>query len=256
MQPAQHRIDPVHALRMVEYQRLALLGVVHKDRKPIVMVAPVALAAHAKLPEHVAHHVVERDVLPLANDRDARLVRQRRAVEHVELVRRIEPAVLLKQHGLVDLELRLAVVFDPLRAPRRALAPPVRVRVEGPEVHLGHRELGVEVPAVGARIRPVRVPGLVELALAAPGHHVARVDALDEPAHLADPVPDHVVVAGGAVGAGQVADAVGAAAGLVGELPGEDGGRVLVAADDGADVVLEGRDDLAVVEEVVVVLAA
>lgn len=78
---------------------------------------------------------------------------------------------------------------------------------------------------------------------------MVRVDALDVGAHGGDPRSDGILGASARHGTG-AADA----AGLVGKLPSEDTRLVLIAGNEGVDVVLESGDDLGVAVEVVVVV--
>jgi len=135
------------------------------------------------------------------------------------------------------------MIPDPLRRPlQRALAPPVRVRVESAKVDALQRELRVKVSAVAARIEPVGGALDVEPAFAAPRDEVVGVDALDVGGHLGNPGGENFGGAA-ALATGEVASRVGAAAGLVGELPAEDSWGVLVSGDHLLDVALEGGLD-------------
>ena len=137
---------------------------------------------------------------------------------------------------------RRPVVFDPLHRPLNSLGPPIRIRVESPKIDVLELELGVEVAAVGAVVRPI-VTLHVETAFAPGCHEVVRIKRFDVRAHLVVPSGDRF---GRAVcrRAGQVPDAVCAAAGFVGEFPGEDRGVVFVAGYEGFDVAFEGCFDL------------
>lgn len=136
---------------------------------------------------------------------------------------------------------RLRVVPDPLVGPRDRLPPPVRVRMIHTKVDIGQREGSIEITAVRPVIRRiVRIP--VERSLATPRHQVVRVQALDERAHLVD--PDRQRLRRAVAAHGKVADAVGAAAGLVRELPRHDRRRVAVPRDERLDVLLESIFDL------------
>lgn len=142
---------------------------------------------------------------------------------------------------LLHLPHRSAVVLNPLDSPLDSLAPPVRVRVEGAEVDVLELELGVEITAISPVVRPI-VRFHVETALTPCGDEVVRVEALDVGAHLVVPRGDQFRSA--VLRARQVADAVGAAAGFVGEFPGEDCGGIFVAGNHCFDVFLEGCFDL------------
>lgn len=78
---------------------------------------------------------------------------------------------------------------------------------------------------------------------------MVRVDALNVRAHGSDPRRDSGLGARTGGGTGTAS-----AAGLVGELPSKDTRLVLIAGNEGIDVVLEGVDDLGVAVEVVVVV--
>lgn len=97
--------------------------------------------------------------------------------------------VFFEDDRLPDLVLRGCVVFDPLavcssvsrpthwggglvysRSPLRGLAPPIRVQVERAIIDRVNPQLLVEVTAVARGIRPIGIPGKVELALS-PGSH-------------------------------------------------------------------------------------
>ena len=108
--------------------------------------------------------------------------------------------------------------------------------MEHPEVNVLEAKLVVKVASV-ATVVEVVVRVNVEGALSAPGDEVVRVEAPDVGAHLVDPLRHQLD--GAIFAAWEVAGVVGAAAGLVGELPGHDGGRVLVAGDHLLDVRLE-----------------
>lgn len=126
--------------------------------------------------------------------------------------------------------------------------------MEGTVVDVGKGNLMVKVTAVPRAVESIRVIGEVELSLRTNADKMVRIDRLDEVAHFPNPSTDNSVVA--VIGAREIANAVGATAGLVGKLPGHDGGGVLVAVDKDADIVLEGLLDLLAGVEVIVVSAA
>lgn len=201
------------------HQGLRLL-LVEEDGEPVIVVPAVREVRVSKLPVHVREPLLDADGLPLAQGLDPGDVGG--GTEVLELLLGRQPAVLLVHHGLARGAPRGGVVADPLARPLDRLAPPVRVGVEDAKVDVGQGQLGVKVAAVVAVVEAVGVGGVVEAALAAPRHQVVAVQALDVGAHLVRPGREQV---GCAVGApGQVAGAVGAAAGLVCELPCEDGG--------------------------------
>jgi hypothetical protein len=113
--------------------------------------------------------------------------------------------------------------------------------VESAKVDVLQFELGIEVTAIRTIVCPVI--GLnVETTLAARGDKVILVQALDVCAHLIVPSGDQLRSA--VLRSGKIADAVSAAAGLVGELPSEDGRIVLVSGHDRFDIPLESLLDL------------
>lgn len=128
------------------------------------------------------------------------------------------------------------MVFDPLYSPVNSLRPPIRVGMESAKVDVLQFELGVEVTAVRTVVSPV-IRLDVETALTASGDEVVLVQALDVRAHLV--VPRSNQLRSAIFRPGKVAYSVRAAAGLVGELPGEDGGVVLVSGHNRLDVSLE-----------------
>lgn len=136
------------------------------------------------------------------------------------------------------------MVVNPLVAPRGGLGPPIGIQMEGSVVDRLDGSIGVEITSVSSVISPVFVAFKVEGAFAAGGDEVVGVEKLDVGGNVLDPLEDSLGSAVG--GTGEVADTVGAAAGLVGELPGHDCGGVLIAVDEDLDVVLEGGNDLGV----------
>lgn len=143
--------------------------------------------------------------------------------------------ILLMHHRLAELLLAGAVIMNPLDGPVDGLAPPVRIRMKRSEIDVLQRQFRVEIAAVRAVVRPV-VGDDVEASLAAGRHEMVRVQRLDVGAHLVDPRREEIRSA--RVAAWQVAGGVCAAARLVGELPGHDGGGGFVAGDQGLDVAL------------------
>jgi hypothetical protein len=142
---------------------------------------------------------------------------------------------------LLDGTHRLSMVLDPLHSPTNSLRPPIWVRVESAKVDVLQLELSVEVTTVRTIVSPVfRLD--VEATLTARGDEMVLVQALDVCAHLIVPSGDR---RGSTVlRSRKVAYAVRAAAGFVGELPGEDGRVVLVSGHDCLDVSLESLLDL------------
>lgn len=225
---------------MLVHELLCLLGV-QENREAIVMIPTVRVARVSELPVHVGHLLLQPDSLPPANRLRPRDIGHRAQVLLAGLIG--HPPVFLREHGLPGAAAGRRMVPDPLVRPRDGLAPPVRVRVEGAEVDALEAQLAVEVAAVAAAVEPIAAAGIeVEPALAAPRHQVVGVEALDVRAHLVDPAAERLRRA--VVAPRQVPDAVGAAARLVGQLPREDGGRVLVAGDYGLDIALVGSLDL------------
>lgn len=221
-------LESVNLGSVLIHQGLRLF-LIQEDGKSVVVVPPVRVVREAKLPVHVREPLLDADGLPLAQRLDPGDVG--RSAEVLELLLRRQPAVLLVHDRLSDGTARGRVVPDPLARPLDRLAPPVGVGVEDPEVNVGQGQLGVEVATVVAIVEPVGVGGVVEAALAAPGDQVVAVEALYVCAHLVGPLREQI---GRAVWApGKVAGAVGAAAGLVGELPCKDCWRVLEASDHG-----------------------
>lgn len=137
---------------------------------------------------------------------------------------------------------RSPVILNPLHRPLHSLGPPIRVRVERPEIDVLELQLGVEIAPVCPVVSPILTVD-IKAALAPGCHEVVGVNAFDVRAHLVVPSGDQF---GGAVcrRARQVAHAVGAAAGFVGEFPGEDRGRVFVPSHHCFDVAFEGCFDL------------
>lgn len=224
---------------MRKHQRLRI-RLIQINREPIIMVPPIAKIS-PKLPVHIGHLLLDLNRLPRAQDLQSGLGYRRFSI--LLPSSRRQPAVLLVHDGLVQLAPTRSVVPDPLAGPVDRLAPPVGVAVEGVEVDVGVRKLGVKVAAVVAVVEAVGVALNVEGAFAARRDEVVGVERLDERRHLGHPRGDGLGRAAGGR-AGQVAGAVGAAAGLVGELPGEDSGGVLVAVDDFGNVGLVGVLDL------------
>lgn len=128
-----------------------------------------------------------------------------------------------------------------LRSPFRGLAPPIRVQMEGAVVDGVNSKLGVEIATITGRVSPIRVSRNVELSLSTGGNQMVGVNRLDEGGKVLDPSGHHLGVTN--CGARKVTDTVSAAAGLVTELPGHDGGRVLVPGHEGLDVVLVRVDN-------------
>lgn len=174
----------------------------------------------------------------------------------------ISRTVFFKDNWLSNLKLRDCVVLNPLtnrllmnrcnwqrrvpkknlRSPFRGLAPPIRVQVESTIVDGVNLKLLVEIATVAGRVCPIWVSGEVELSLSTGCNQVVGVDRLDELGNVLDPGGHHLSVT--SCRTGKVADAVGTTARLIGELPGHDGGRVLVSADKRLDVVFIGVDNL------------
>lgn len=191
--------------------------------------------------------VVNRIHIPQARRRHAQVVRPKLphlvhrhpARKHRVLprlvVRRVVPGeggpVLLQNHGLAHRRTHLVVLADPLVAPRVVVPPRVRVQVERAVVERRDAQVGHEIDARGPVVRrgpvvavDVRCVRAREPAFVAQRDEVGRVEALD-------------VRRGGARPLGHHRRAAPRAARLVGELPGEDGRRVLVPGDEHVDVV-------------------
>jgi hypothetical protein len=122
--------------------------------------------------------------------------------------------------------------------------------VESPKIDILQPELGVEIAPVRPVVRPVLTLH-VETSFTSRCYEVVRVERLDVRAHLVVPRGDQF--GGAACGrAREIAHAVGAAAGFVGEFPGEDCGGVFVSGYEGFDVAFEGGFDLGEAVELVV----
>jgi hypothetical protein len=133
------------------------------------------------------------------------------------------------------------MIFDPLHSPIDSLRPPVWVGVECAKVDVLQFELGVKVTTVRTIVCPV-IRLDVEATLAARGNKVVLVQALNVCAHLIVPSSDQLRST--VLRSGKIANAVRAAAGLIGELPGEYGRVVLVSGHNRLDVSLKCLLDL------------
>ena len=205
------------------------------------------------MPEHVGHALLDADLLPSAYGFGSGDVHH--GAQVIPACLGGEPAwhecqshneqrpkksgliltIFLMNNRLPAPPLTLPMIPNPLIRPLDRLRPPVRVRMERSKIDILQRELRVEVSSVTPVVRPVvRLP--VEPSFPTPRHQVVRVKALDVRAHLVDPGREQVRIA--VVAARQVAHAVCAAARLVAEFPGHDGGGVAVACDEFLDVVL------------------
>ena len=233
-------VQGIHLLRVLVYQRLSL-GIFDVDGEAVIVVLAVGVAGVAVLPVHAASQLLSHHgLLPAAHDLNSGPIIVHAGV--FQTLVRGQPAVLFVHNRLVGLAAGGGVVTNPLVRPLNSLAPPVGIRVEGAEIDGGDAELVVEIATVGTVIGPV-VGLAVELALAAPGNEMIAVERLDVRTHLGDPGRKNLRAAVGAA-ARQVAHAVSAAAGLVGQLPSEDGRRVLVAGHNLLDIALECVLDL------------
>lgn len=103
-------------------------------------------------------------------------------------------------------------------------------------------KLFVEITTIAGRVSPIRISREVELSLATSGNQMVGIDRLDERGNVLDPVGHHPGVT--SCGARKVSDAVGPATRLIAELPGHDGGRVLITGYEDFDVVFVGIDNL------------
>ena len=232
-------VQGIHLLGVLVHQRLGL-GILDVDGEAVIVVLAVGVAGVAVLPVHAASQLLSHHgLLPAALDLDSGPIIGHAGV--FQTLVRSQPAVLLVHDRLVGGAAGGGVVTNPLVGPFNSLAPPVWIRVEGAKIDGGEADLVVEIAAVGTIVGPV-VGHAVELALAAPGNEMIAVERLDVRTHLGNPGRKNLRAAVGA--ARQVAHAVGAAAGLVGQLPSEDGRRVLVAGHDLLDIALECVLDL------------
>lgn len=101
-----------------------------------------------------------------------------------------------------------------------------------------HTNLSIKVTTITAIIRPI-ITLDVKRPFTTPSDKMMRINLFDEAAHLLDP-RRHDLGGAAVLAPGQVAGSIGAAAGLVAELPGEDGWGVFVAVDEDFDVVFVG----------------
>jgi hypothetical protein len=176
------------------------------------MVPPIRIPRKPKLPIHVRNLLLQTRLLPQRQDLDSRRVLN--AVEVREAGFGGEPAycahiqsalpqqqdqeistsqakltILLMNNRLPPLPHRSPMVLNPLHSPLNSLTPPIRVRVESPEIDILQPQLGVEI----APVRPVVSPILaldIETALAAGRDEVVRVEGFDVRAHLVVPRRD------------------------------------------------------------------
>ena len=127
--------------------------------------------------------------------------------------------------------------------------------MECAEVNVLQPQVCDKVQSISAVVRPIFIARVVEETFVTRGHQVERIDRLHERGHLVHPVEYHLHIA--AIRAtGQVPRSIGSATRLVAKLPCKDRWRVLVAIHNRAYVVLVRVDDAAIIEELIVVLAA
>lgn len=114
---------------------------------------------------------------------------------------------------LPNLPPTLRMILDPLIRPLHRLPPPIRVTMESSKINILQPQLLLKITPIPTIIELVAQTGDIEAALAARGHEVVAVDGLDVRGHLVGPVGQEF--RGAFCGAGEVADGVGTAAGLV-----------------------------------------
>ena len=191
-----------------------ILRVIGPNRVDIILTDPARQVRRAKLPKTII-----RDPCRIHHRHLPRQLRSR-------MIMRKRRAILLQHHGLAHTRADAIVLADPRAAPRVIVPPRVRVQMEGAVVERGDAQVRSEVDADVAAVGVATVTNAVSWckpALIAERHHVRAVEGLDIGAGVGGPVGDD---GGGAA----------LAARLVAELPGEDGGGILVAVDDRLDV--------------------
>lgn len=217
-QRRRHRLL-THSSRMTNPQLLPITPTrpIIVNRIPIIRIRPIRITGR-KLPDHIP--------------RNTRFAQHRTLPRrHILLPqRRRRRSILLQQHRLARRLPNSIVLRDPRVHPVVAVAPLLRVGVEGAVVDTGDGQVLDKVDAFVSAVGVAAVAAAVgagEPAFVAEGDHVVCVEGLDVFAGRRGPVCDY---GGGAP----------AAARLVAELPAEDRGAGFVAVDDEFDVGLVG----------------
>ncbi|KAF3934416.1 hypothetical protein ABW19_dt0205334 [Dactylella cylindrospora] len=216
-------------------------SIVQEDGEAVIVVGSIAPSVPSVLPVLVSGDPLgNRSLLPFLDNFETSVVGN--GSEVLESLVWGEPAVLFKDDWLVQGATDSGVVLDPLCPPLWGLAPPIRVEVESSVVNGIDGGLSLKVNTVGAVVGPVVALWVVESTLASNRDHVVGVEILDELGEILGPfmqLGDITVRR-----SWEISVSVSAAAGLVTQLPREDGFGVLVSLNDDLDVLLVGGNDL------------
>lgn len=198
----------LNSCHMIRDQQLPVIRAVVDRVAIIVRLSPAELLS--KLPVHITRNTLRRERRLLPGDLDLMVGC---------------PSILLEDARLACSLADAAVLLDPVDGPAGLVdAPALRVHVEGAEVERLDGKVGGEVDALALLVGVRAVARAGVEALVAERDQVRAVERLDVRAGFAGPLGDDL-------------GAAAVAARLIGELPREDRGAVLVAADDGLDVV-------------------